>query len=437
MTAVLVIGSGGREHAIAWKLARSPHVTQIYVAPGNGGTSWAATDGIAPCESVDIVASDFHAVARFAREHSIELTVIGPEIPLADGIVDYLQDAGLRVFGPVRNAAQIEASKAFSKDFMVQQSIPTGEYFVTDNETVARRYLDEYRQPVVVKASGLAAGKGVIICDTREEAGDAIHAMLSDHAFGTAGDVVVIEEKLTGREISVLAFCDGKTVKPMITARDHKRANNGDTGPNTGGMGAVAPSPDISPELIQEVTGRVLQPAVDGMAALGTPYVGVLYAGLMLTDKGIKTLEFNCRFGDPETQVVLPLLKSDLYEIFNACIDGKLNETDIEWHNAAAATIVLASGGYPANYKTGYPIHGLNDIVRLRDVTIFHAGTQRSDNGHIVTSGGRVLAVTGTSTDLTTAIDRAYTVVEQINFKEMHYRKDIGRTKLQTAGDET
>lgn len=426
MANVLIIGSGGREHTLAWKLAQSPQVNQVYVATGNGGTHWDAHGHFAACENVAIAVTDFDALITFAREHDIDLTVVGPEVPLAAGIVDQFQAADLRIFGPVADAAQIEASKAYSKDFMTQQGIPTGEYFVTDDETAARRYLEEYRKPVVIKADGLAAGKGVMVCDTREEAGQAIHTMLSDHAFGAAGDVILIEERLTGREISVLAFADGNTVKPMIVARDHKRALDGDGGLNTGGMGAIAPSPDVNQALIDAVTEQVLQPVIDGMAALGTPYVGVLYAGLMLTDSGFKTLEFNCRFGDPETQVVLPLLQTDLYDILNACIDGKLNETDIHWSDQTAVTVVIASGGYPETYTKGYTITGL-DTPPPPDVVIFHAGTRATDEG-IVTDGGRVLNVTALANDLQNALQRAYQTIPNIHFPNMHYRTDIGRT---------
>ncbi|MEO1165121.1 MAG: phosphoribosylamine--glycine ligase, partial [Chloroflexota bacterium] len=422
MAKVLVIGNGGREHALAWKLARSSQVTQVYVAPGNGGTIWAEADEVAPSENVAIGVNDFDALLVFAQENAVDLTVVGPEVPLANGIVDVFQEAGLAIFGPCQEAARIEGSKAFSKDLMTEQGIPTGEYFTTDSYVEARKFLSEYHKPVVVKASGLAAGKGVLICDTREEAGEAIHAIMSDKAFGDAGDIVIIEERLQGREISVLAFCDGVTVKPMIVARDYKRALDGNKGLNTGGMGAIAPTDDVSPELIDEVVKRVLQPVLDGMEALGTPYVGVLYAGLMLTEAGMKVLEYNCRFGDPETQVVLPMLKTDLYAIMQACISGTLADIDIEWHDGYCSTVVCASPGYPESYPKGLEITGVDAVTTG---TVFHAGTAL-DGDTLRTRGGRVLAVTARADTLDVALKKSYAGVETIRFEDMHYRTDIG-----------
>lgn len=425
MTKILVIGNGGREHTLAWKLAQSAHVDQIYIAPGNGGTEWAARPGFASASNVPIAADDTPALITFARQNAIDLAVVGPEAPLAAGIVDAFQDAQIKIFGPVQGAAQLEASKAFAKDFMTEQGIPTAEYAIFDEELPARAYLSEFNKPVVIKADGLAAGKGVIVCDTREEAGQAIHAMLVNKAFGAASDTIIIEERLAGREISVLAFCDGRTVKPMLVARDYKRAYDNDEGPNTGGMGAIAPAPDFTPEQVAEVTRTILQPILTGMENLGTPFVGVLYAGLMLTSEGIKTLEYNCRFGDPETQVVLPLLKTDLYEVLLACVEGRLDQINLEWHEAACAAVVIATGDYPQSSEKGLPITGLHDTPE--DILVFHAGTIVQNN-ELVTNGGRVLAIGAVGATLDEALARAYEGVDRVWFDNMHYRSDIGAT---------
>lgn len=422
MAKVLVIGNGGREHAIAWSLSRSKEVEQVFVAPGNGGTEWDANENRSASQNVAIGVSDFDELLAFVKENVIDLTVVGPEVPLTEGIVDLFQAKGLTIFGPKQEPAQIEGSKAFSKDFMTQQGIPTGEFFTTDDYDEARKFLNEYKKPVVVKASGLAAGKGVIVCDTREEAGEAIHSIMSDKSFGDAGDIIVIEERLTGREISVLAFCDGKTVKPMVIARDYKRALNGNEGLNTGGMGAIAPADDIPQALIDEIIESALKPVLEGMEALGTPYIGILYAGLMLTEKGAKVLEYNCRFGDPETQVVLPLLKTDLYDIMLACINGRLDEIGIEWHEGYCSTVVCASPGYPESYPKGLEILGLESV---QNEIIFHAGTKR-ENGKLLTSGGRVLAVSALADTLEVALEKSYAGVKNIYFDNMHYRTDIG-----------
>ncbi len=422
MKDVLIIGSGGREHALAWSLAQSAAVRQIYVAPGNGGTNWAARDGFAPCETVDFPADDIDSALVFARERAIDLTVVGPEVPLALGIVDAFQDAGLPIFGPSAFAAQIEASKAFAKDFMHEQGIPTGEFYTADDLYMARRFLHQYHKPVVVKASGLAAGKGVIVTNTAEEAGEALHHIMVERAFGEAGEIVVIEERLQGREVSVLAFCDGMTCKPMLLARDYKRALDGNQGLNTGGMGAVAPVSDLSPALLAEIMETVFEPVLQGMRNLDAPYVGVLYAGLMLTDDGPRVLEYNCRFGDPETQVILPLLKTDLYEVLTACIEGRLDEIDLEWHDGACATVVAASAGYPQSYRKGFPITGLDAV---QDSIVFHAGT-RAENAQIVTSGGRVLAVSARAGDLNAALQTAYDDLRRLHFNGMQFRTDIG-----------
>jgi len=430
---VLVIGSGGREHALAWALSRSPQVGQVYVAPGNAGTQWPAAEtaaGLRPraaSQKVDISTDDFPALIAFAREQDIALTVVGPEAPLAAGIVDAFGQAGLPVFGPTQAAAQLEASKAFSKDFMRAQGIPTADYGVFADYDAARDFGAGAGGPLVVKADGLAAGKGVLVCDTAAEAIAALDQIMRARAFGAAGDRVVIEERLSGREISVLAFCDGKSVVTMPVARDHKRALDGDRGLNTGGMGAFAPTADVSPALVAEVVRTVLQPAVDGMAARGTPYVGVLYAGLMLTAQGPRVLEFNCRLGDPEAQVILPLLAADLYAILCACIGGRLAQADLRWSSQTCATVVLAAPGYPESYPRGLPITGLETLAQSEDVIAFHAGTACHD-GQIVTAGGRVLAITAVGDNLDDALNRAYAGVAQVQFEGMHYRRDIGRT---------
>lgn len=415
----LIIGSGGREHALAWKLAQSPRVGQIFVAPGNAGTARVGTN-------VAIGAEDAPALAAFARENGVGLTVIGPEAPLAAGMVDAFQAAGLRVFGPTRAAAQLEASKAFAKAFMQELGIPTAQaQTFTEFETaVTALHNMPHENGVVIKASGLAAGKGVIVCDTVAEAEAALREMMLDRTFGAAGDQVLIEERLTGPELSLLAFCDGETAVPLPPARDHKRAYDGDAGPNTGGMGVYAPPLDVDAALVQQVMETVIRPTVRGMAQRGAPYVGVLYAGLMLTPQGPKVLEFNCRFGDPETQVILPLLAGDLAEIMLACIDGALTPEMVRVKPGAAATVVMASPGYPGEYPKGLPISGLDDAPA--DVVVFHAGTAVAGN-QTITSGGRVLAVSAVGDDLETAVARAYAGVETIHFEGAHYRRDIGR----------
>ncbi len=425
---VLIVGNGGREHALAWALARSPQVGQIYVAPGNGGTTWPANPeatGLEPrsaCENVKLTA--IADLLQFAQEQQIDLTVVGPEVPLVDGIVDVFSEAGLAIFGPAQAAAQLEGSKAFAKDFMQANHIPTAEYGVFTNYDVALKFVRNFGRPVVVKADGLAAGKGVLVCDTVAEAEDALHQIMQQQTFGIAGQQVVIEERLMGREISVLAFADGQTVVQMPVARDHKRALDGDQGLNTGGMGAFTPTPDVSPEQLAEIQDTVLQPVIDGMRQQGNSYQGVLFAGLMLTDDGIRVLEYNCRLGDPETQVILPLLENDLYDVLWACINGNLAEVDLQWKSSACATIILASPGYPEAYPKGLPITGAESTTE--NTIIFQAGTKR--NGEkLVTSGGRVMAVTALGDDLATTLQEAYAQVEQIEFEGMHYRRDIGK----------
>lgn len=421
---ILIIGSGGREHALAWSLAKSPQVERVYVAPGNAGTAWPARPGLAQAANIPIAAEDTAALVAFARRESIALTVVGPEGPLAAGVADAFRAAGLAVFGPMQQAARLEASKAFAKDFMRQHHIPTGDYAAFTDYQAARDYLGRLDQPVVIKADGLAAGKGVLICDDRAQAEAALRLVMVEQAFGAAGQTVVIEERLSGPEISILAWCDGKIAVPLLPARDHKRVFNHDEGPNTGGMGAYAPAPDIDAALVESTRRTVLQPVVDGMAQLGTPYVGILYAGLMLTAAGPKVLEFNCRFGDPETQVVLPLLATDHLDILTACVNGTLSQLEVQWRPEACATVVMASPGYPGSYPKGLPISGLEQITAA-NVLVFHAGTARA-NGQIVTAGGRVLAVSAVNYPLAAALKDAYAAVAQIHFDQAHYRTDIG-----------
>ncbi len=413
---VLVIGSGGREHALACKLGQSPSVERVYVAPGNAGTAVIA-------ENVPIAEDDFAGLIAFVRKKRIGLTAVGPEVPLANGIVDQFQAAGLPIFGPTQAAAQLEASKAFAKAFMQEMGIPTAKAAVFTDYEEAREYLAQNPGPAVIKASGLAAGKGVIVCDNTAQAETALQEIMLDRAFGGAGDEVLIEERMAGPELSLLVLTDGGTAVPLLPARDHKRIFDGDRGPNTGGMGAYAPLPDVSPELIEEIMATIVRPTIRGMAERGTPYVGVLYAGLMLTSSGPQVIEFNCRFGDPETQVVLPMLDGDLAEIMLACIEGRLSPEMARFHSGACVTVVLAAPGYPGPYPKGLPITGLDSVPE--DVLVFHAGT-KMENGQVVTSGGRVLAVSARGEGLSTAVARVYTAVQQIHFAGVHYRRDIG-----------
>lgn len=414
---VLIVGSGGREHALAWKLAQSPRVKEIFIAPGNAGTAEIGTN-------LPVAVEDIDRLALWAREKKIDLTVVGPEVPLALGLVDTFQAAGLPVFGPTQAAAQLEASKAFAKQFMQDFGIPTAEFAAFHDYVQAQTYARSHAGPLVVKASGLAAGKGVIVCNDLSQALTALRQIMADKEFGASGDEVVIEEQLHGPEVSLLAFCDGQTAVPMLPARDHKRAYDNDEGPNTGGMGVYAPPPDVDTALVQQIMDTVIIPTVRGMAQRGTPYVGVLYAGIMLTEKGPKVLEFNCRFGDPETQVILPMLDSDLVEIMMACIEGTLTPTLVRLKPGAAATVVMAAPGYPGRYPKGLPISGLDNIPP--DTVVFHAGT-KLDHGQIVTNGGRVLAVSAIGANLETAVARAYAGVAPIQFDGAHYRTDIGK----------
>jgi phosphoribosylamine--glycine ligase len=425
---VLVVGSGGREHAIAWKVAQSPRLSQLFVAPGNAGTDsrqWSVVSSQSSVISnVAINAEDISALVAFADEQAIDLVIVGPEAPLAIGLADALRAAGRSVFGPSQAAAQIEASKAFSKDFMARHHIPTARFATFADFREALKHLLSVDYPIVIKASGLAAGKGVILPDCTDDAEAALRSIMLNKEFGAAGDEVIIEERLSGPEVSLLAFTDGLTVKPMPPAQDHKRIFDNDQGPNTGGMGAYAPAPILPPALIEEYTHSFLQPTIDGLLAEGKPFVGVLYAGLMLTTAGPRVLEYNCRFGDPETQAILPLLESDLLDVVEACVNGRLAEIEVKWRSGAAACVVMASEGYPGKYPSGREIRGLD--TAFDHAVVFHAGTKLSDS-KIVTAGGRVLGVTGFGADFRTAIDRAYAAVGMIEFEGAQYRRDIGR----------
>lgn len=418
---VLVVGSGGREHALCWKIAQRPD-TEVYVAPGNIGMVDVAT-------LVNIKVDDIAGLVDFAKAEGIDLTVVGPELPLTLGIVDAFQEAGFACFGPNKAAAKLEGSKAFSKELMKKYGIPTAAFDTFTDVEKAKAFVDEIGVPCVVKADGLAAGKGVIICMTREEADKAIEDMLTDHAFGDASATIVIEEYMVGPEVSVLAFADGKSVLPMVSAQDHKRIFDGDKGPNTGGMGAYSPAPVYTEALSAEVNKTIIEPTIAAMAAEGTPFTGILYTGLMLTEKGPRVLEYNVRFGDPETQPIMVRMKSDIVELFQACVDGKLDEATLEWHDEAAVCVIMASGGYPASSEKGVPIHGLDDIA-AEEAIVFHSGTAEKD-GEIVTNGGRVLGVTAKDATIKGAIDKAYAAVEKINFDHMQFRRDIGARALQ------
>jgi phosphoribosylamine---glycine ligase len=415
---VLVVGSGGREHAIVWKIAQSPLAEKIYCAPGNGGISKYA-------ECIPIKATDIEGIVKFSKEKEIDLVVVAPDDPLVAGMVDALEGAGIRAFGPRKNAAIIEGSKAFSKDLMKKYNIPTASYEVFNKSEFAIEYLKKSEYPVVVKADGLALGKGVIIAQDFQEAYEAIIDIMGNKVFGASGDRVVIEEFMEGPEVSVLAFTDGNTIIPMVSSQDHKRALDNDKGLNTGGMGTFSPSRIYTPEIAEYCMKELFIPTIEAMNAEGRKFKGVLYFGLMLTSRGPKVLEYNARFGDPETQVVLPRLTTDILEIFNAVIDEKLDSINIEWDSKAAVCVILASGGYPKEYKTGYEIKGLQDAVHDSDRVVFHAGT-KIDNGKYYTSGGRVLGVTAVENTLDEAITKAYEGVRKISFTDMHFRRDIG-----------
>ncbi|MFH1361854.1 MAG: phosphoribosylamine--glycine ligase [bacterium] len=422
---ILVIGSGGREHALVWKISQSKKVLKIYCAPGNAGTATLA-------ENVKIKADDVAGLLKFAVDNKIDLTVVGPEIPLVAGIVDLFEDAGLKVFGPNKAAAQIEGSKAFAKDFMAKYEIPTAQAGIFDNLEEALAYIDEVGGPVVVKADGLAAGKGVIICQTKAEALSALTIIMKDKAFGAAGAKVVIEECLVGEEASIIAITDGQTILPLASSQDHKRVFDKDEGLNTGGMGAYSPAPIVTDQLMEQINREVLQPFVDGMRQEGIEYKGVIYAGIMVTKQGPKVLEFNARFGDPETQPILMRLKSDLVDLLIAAVSCELSGVRLEWDAYAAVCVVLAAGGYPGKYEKGIPITGLNKVPQLENVVVFHAGTSNvaGPKSDVVTAGGRVLGVTALGDGIKLAIKKAYQAVDLIKFKDMHYRKDIGKKAL-------
>ena len=419
---VLVVGGGGREHALVWKIAQSPLVEKIYCAPGNPGIS-------AHAECVDIGVMNFHALLEFVREHDIALTVVGPEDPLAAGIVDRFEKAGLRAFGPNAKAARLEASKAFAKELMARNQIPTAAYGEFTDAEAALDYVLAQGAPIVVKADGLAAGKGVTVARDVDSAVAAIKYAMVEGVFGQAGDRIIVEECLEGEEASIFAFSDGKTILPLATSQDHKPVFDGDVGPNTGGMGAYSPAPVVTPELFEEIESTILRPCVEGLAHEGRPYRGLLYAGLMITGSGPKVVEFNCRFGDPETQVVLPRLKSDIVPFLMACVDGTLDEMDVEWEDGACVSVVMASDGYPGAYEKGMPITGIEAAERVGGVQVFHAGT-RIDGGALVTNGGRVLGVTANGDSIENAIDKAYEAVTKIAFEGAHYRHDIGQKAL-------
>ncbi len=416
---VLVVGGGGREHALAWKIGQSPKVEKVFCAPGNAGTAEVA-------ENVPVAAEDIDGLLRFARENAIGLTVVGPEQPLVLGIVDRFRDAGLRAFGPRARAAEIEGSKVFCKNLLKKYGIPTGDYQVFDSSDKAAAYVKDLNEPLVVKVDGLAAGKGVILCEDGREALAAIDTIMRDGQFGEAGNLIVVEEFLRGQEVSLLAFTDGETVLPLDSAQDHKAAYDGDRGPNTGGMGAYSPAAVLTPALSRQVTDEILLPTVRAMAAEGRPYQGLLYAGLMLTERGPRVLEFNARFGDPETQPLLMRMQSDIVPLFEACIDGNLAGHSIEWSDETAVCVVMAAEGYPADYEKGKVIEGLAEAGALPGVVVFHAGT-KSGEGRVLTSGGRVLGVTATGKSRGEAIESAYRAVEKIRWDGMHYRRDIGR----------
>ena len=416
---VLIVGSGGREHAIAWKVAQSPRVEKIYCAPGNAGI-----EEYAQC--VDIGAMEFEKLAAFAKEEQIDLTVIGMDDPLVGGVVDVFEREGLRVFGPRKNAAVLEGSKAFSKDLMKKYGIPTAAYENFTDPKAALAYLETAKFPIVLKADGLALGKGVLICQNLEEAKAGVREIMEDKKFGSAGNTMVIEEFMTGREVSVLSFVDGKTIKTMTSAQDHKRAMDGDQGLNTGGMGTFSPSPFYTPEVDAFCREHIYQPTVDAMAKEGRPFKGVIFFGLMLTADGPRVLEYNARFGDPEAQVVLPRMKNDIVDVFEACIDGTLDQVDLQFEDNAAVCVVLASEGYPVSYEKGFPIRGLENFKDKDGYYVFHAGTKKKD-GQIVTNGGRVLGVVAKGEDLKKARANAYEAIKLVEFDNKYYRHDIGK----------
>jgi len=430
---ILVVGSGGREHALVWKIAQSKLVDKIFCAPGNGGITQQA-------ECIDIKAEDIPRLLEFARKEKIDLTVVGPEIPLSQGIVDEFSNYKLRIFGPSRLAARLEASKVFAKELMAKYKVPTADFEIFDNPDAAFKYIEKIGAPCVVKANGLAAGKGVVVAKTIDEAKQAVSAMMQEKIFGESGNKVIVEECLEGQEASILVFTDSREVIPLASSQDHKRIFDNDKGPNTGGMGAYSPAPIVTKELFDEVLQKIIYRTIDGLAKEGIDYRGVLYAGIMITKEGAKTLEFNVRFGDPETQAIIPRLKSDLLEVILGVTEGKLNNIiktgGLKWDNRACVCVVCASGGYPGDYEKGKEISGLDEVAKMRDVLVFHAGTKKLSalscqlSAKYVTSGGRVLGVTGLGNTIKEAIDRTYQAAGKISFQGMHYRRDIGARAL-------
>jgi phosphoribosylamine--glycine ligase len=425
---ILVIGSGGREHALSWKIAKSRRCSKLYCAPGNGGIS-----GIA--ELVNIKADDIDSLAAFARNNRIDLTVVGPEAPLVAGIVDRFEKEGLRIFGPRRELAGLEGSKVFAKETMRRFGVPTADFKVFDDAEKALKFLGSRKAPIVVKADGLAAGKGVVVCATIGEAKDAVRKMLSERVFGDAGKRVIIEDCLAGEEASIIVISDGRDFVPLASSQDHKRVFDNDKGPNTGGMGAYSPAPVVTEGLFQKITDGVISPMIKGLAREGRFYKGALYAGIMVTGSGTKVLEFNARFGDPETQAILPRMKSDLVEALERSIDGKIAGFDMEWDERPCVSVVIASGGYPGDYEKGKEITGLDRAAALKDVVVFHAGTKalsrsKDRSRTCITNGGRVLNVTALGGDIREAIARCYDAAGMIRFEGMHYRRDIGRRAL-------
>ncbi len=421
---ILIVGSGGREHAIAMSVANSPRAGKIYCAPGNAGIS-------AVAECVPIGAMEFEKLVSFAKENRIDLVIVGMDDPLVGGLVDEMEAAGIRTFGPRKRAAVLEGSKAFSKDLMKKYHIPTAAYETFDDPEKALAYLETASFPIVLKADGLALGKGVLICNTPEEAAEGVRTIMEDKKFGDAGNRMVIEEFMTGREVSVLSFVDGKTIRIMSSAQDHKRAGDNDTGLNTGGMGTFSPSPFYTEEVDEYCKKYIYQATVDAMAAEGRAFKGVIFFGLMLTEKGPKVLEYNARFGDPEAQVVLPRMKNDILEVMEACIDGKLDETELEFEDNAAVCVVLASDGYPLHYEKGLPISGLERFEREEGYYCFHAGTKFDEKGTLVTNGGRVLGITAKGADLKEARKNAYEATEWVRFENKYMRHDIGNTIME------
>jgi phosphoribosylamine--glycine ligase len=424
---ILVVGKGGREHTFVWKIAQSPRVTQVYAAPGNPGMDKHAT-------CVGIGVDDIEGLVAFAEQEKIDLTIIGPEDPLAKGIVDRFKEKGLGVIGPTQAAARIESDKDFALELMHKYNIPTGWYETFTEPQSARDFIEDRGAPIVLKASGLAAGKGVIVCQTRKEAFDAIDEVMVKRAFGDAGDKLVIMEFLEGEEASIFGFTDGEHMVCLAPSQDHKPAYDGDKGPNTGGMGAYCPAPVVTRERYDEIYETVMVATLKALAAEGIPFSGILYGGLIFTEDGPKVIEFNCRLGDPEAQAVLPLLKTDLVDIFAAINDGTLADLKVETEDRAAACVVLSSGGYPGDHETGFPIAGIEDAEALEDVVVFHAGTTEA-NGEVVTAGGRVLGVTGIGDDIEAAINRAYEAVDKISFEGAYCRRDIGRKALDRKAD--